>query len=131
MSKRSERGREIYRSNYNCAESTWLALNEDLPEEWLNFGLQLAGGFGGGLCTGKVCGAIAGAVLSLGRHYGRKLGEPRPELLKEKVQTLITRFESEYPSTHCHDLRPLGDHKPFCMRLVERVIEMAEELMEE
>lgn len=131
MSERSKRGQELYLSNYNCAEATWLALNEDLPEEWLNFGLQLAGGFGGGFGTGKVCGAITGAVLTLGRHYGRKLGEPRAEQLKEKVQKLMAFVEAEYKSTHCHDLRPLENNKPFCATLVERVIEYTEELMKE
>lgn len=131
MSERSQRGREMYESNYNCAEATWLALNEDLPQELLDFGLQLAGGFGGGFCTGKVCGAIAGAVFSLGRHYGRKVGEPRPEILKEKVQQLMNFVEAEYKSTHCHELRPMENHKPFCSGLVERVIEYTEMLMQD
>jgi C_GCAxxG_C_C family probable redox protein len=131
MSERSKRGREIYENNYNCAEATWLALNEDLPEEFANFGLQLAGGFGGGFCSGKVCGAIAGAVMALGRHYGRKLGEPRPELLKEKVQKLMAFVEAEYKSAHCHELRPVENQKPFCAALVERVIEYTEMLISE
>ncbi len=129
MSKIAQRGRELFEAGYSCSESTWLALNEDLPEEMLNFGLHLAGGFSGGLASGKLCGAISGIVLSLGRKYGRNMGEERSELLREKVKMLVNYAEEVYNSSNCDEMRPAEDYRPFCANLVELLLEYAETLM--
>lgn len=126
MSKMAKRGRELYESGYSCSEATWLAFNEDLPEEELNFGLHLAGGFSGGLSSGKLCGAISGIVLSLGRRYGRNMGEERNEILKEKVQKLLNHVDEIYKSHQCEELRPEVEPKAFCANLVEKLLEYGE-----
>lgn len=131
MSKKAQRGRELFQAGYNCSEATWLALNEEnLSTESLNFGLKLAGGFGGGFSSGKVCGAISGIVLSLGYRYGRNLGEERPELLREKVKMLVSYTEDLYESANCDQLRPVDDYRPFCADLVEKLITYAEMIMD-
>lgn len=130
MSKIAQRGRELFEAGYSCSEATWLAFNEDLSEEMLNFGLHLAGGFSGGLSSGKVCGAISGIVLSLGRRYGRNMGEERNEILKEKVQQLMTYVNELYETTQCDDLRPEEEPRAFCADLVEKLLEYGEKLMD-
>ena len=127
MSDLAKKGRELFEDGYSCSESTWLALNQDLPREELDFGLKLAGGFSGGFCSGKVCGAISGAVMALGRHYGRIMGEERNEVLKEKVQMLMEYVEGEYGSDMCHEMRPDEDYRPFCAQLVEDLIKYTEQ----
>lgn len=130
MSEIAKKGKQLFEAGYSCSEATWLAFNQDLSEEMLNFGLKLSGGFSGGLAVGNICGAISGIVLSLGRKYGRSMGEERSEELREKVKMIIFFAEESYKNINCEEIRPKEDYRPFCAELVEKLLEYAVTLMD-
>ncbi|MEC9488032.1 MAG: C-GCAxxG-C-C family (seleno)protein, partial [Halanaerobium sp.] len=112
MSQAGELAKKYYlEEGYNCSEAVWLALNQDLDEEKLNFGLRLAGAFGGGLSSGCLCGGLGGAALSLARWFGREMGQDRHPQFPEILQSLTAFSKEKFSGTDCCDLKPEGDHK--------------------
>jgi C_GCAxxG_C_C family probable redox protein len=97
---------ELFRSGYNCAESTLLAIAKtmgiachDIP--------KMASGFGAGLGRhGEVCGAVSGAVMAIGFLHGRK--ENPDAASKEKIYAIVKdfvfTFEEEFKCVRCKDI---------------------------
>lgn len=126
-----ELAREYYEQGYNCAEAAWLGLNQDLDKSELTLGLKLASGFGGGVASGSICGAVAGAIMGIGRWYGRELGGPRSEDIKNLTKALVDAVTGEYGSIHCSDIKPkTEDYRKKCGEYVEFCVRKAEELMD-
>lgn len=132
MSKTAEKAKELYlKDNYNCAEATWLGLNQDIDKAEQALGLKLSSGFGGGAACGSICGAVAGAVMAIGRWYGRELGGPRSEEAKNLTKALVDAFIAEYGSVNCADIKPKGDdYRSKCAEYVEFCARKAEDLMD-
>lgn len=128
-----DRVRQLYlEEGLNCAEAIWVALNEqDLPEEELNFGMKLAGVFGGGLGCGSTCGVVGGAVLTIGRWLGRGLGEPRNEDLPKYTKAFCEWFTENYKSRDCCDLKDANNHKPICANMLSETVAFIDKLLDE
>lgn len=132
MSKAAELAKRFYlEEGYNCSESVWLAMNQDLDEDKLNFGLKLAGAFGGGLSSGCLCGGIGGAALSIARWFGREQGEESHPQFTVLLKALIEFSKERFKGTDCCDLKPEGDHKPECAVMLEELVEFTEKLLDE
>ena len=110
-----KRARELFESKqYNCAESSFLALNEVFgggiePQT----AARIATGLGGGLgASGGTCGALTGCVLAIGL-----LADSDPEHLRKKTiyplaADLQKRFQKRFGSCRCSDLtRDMGDER--------------------
>lgn len=94
-----------FKSGYNCAESTLLAIAKDAFEIDSDLIPKIATGFGGGISRlGYVCGAVSGAVMGFGLEYGRN----NPEELRAKtynpVATFHKRFKEKFGSILCKEL---------------------------
>lgn len=102
-----QRARELFQSEYNCAESVLLAIaeNQRIGSEWIP---RLATGFGGGIArTGQLCGALSGAIIGLGLELGRDKPDVKPDEFYAKVQKLLADFESAHGAIHCRALTQL------------------------
>ncbi len=127
-----ELAKKFYQSGYSCAEAAWLAVAKDLPDSEKNFGLKLAGGFGGGVSCGSVCGALAGAVLGLGAFLGREQGEPRPDQLRAITKLLAESFAAKFGSVDCSSIKPGDDnYRVRCAEYVVFAVEEALRLLDE
>jgi C_GCAxxG_C_C family probable redox protein len=127
------RVKELYlNEGLNCSEAIWIALNEaDLDEERLNFGMKLAGVFGGGIGCGSTCGIVGGAVLTIGRWLGRELGEPRNPDLPDYASEFCNWFNENYNSQDCCDLKHPTEHKEKCAAMLVETVEFIEKLLDE
>jgi C_GCAxxG_C_C family probable redox protein len=129
-----KRARELFDSKqHNCAESTFLALNE-----LFNGGLEpktaarIATGLGGGLgASGGTCGALTGCVLALGL-----LAECDPDVLRKKTiyplaAGLQKHFIERFGSCCCRDLiRGMGDeHRAYCRGLTATAATLCAEML--
>ncbi len=127
------RVKDLYlKEGLNCSEAIWVALNEpDLDEERLNFGMKLAGVFGGGLGCGSTCGIVGGAVLTIGRWLGRELGEPRNSDLPLYASEFCKWFNENYKSQDCCDLKDPNEHKEICAEMLVETVKFIEKLLDE
>ncbi len=99
-----QRARELFQSEYNCAESVLMAIaeNQRIGSEWIP---RLATGFGGGIArTGQLCGALSGAIIGLGLELGRDKPDVKPDEFYAKVQKLLADFEAAHGAIHCRAL---------------------------
>ncbi len=99
-----QRARELFQSEYNCAESVLMAIaeNQRIGSEWIP---RLATGFGGGIArTGQLCGALSGAIIGLGLELGRDKPDVKPDEFYAKVQKLLADFEAVHGATDCRAL---------------------------
>ena len=104
--KPSQKAKEYFASDYNCAQSVLRAIleHEDIMFEEAKY---LPAGFGGGMGTqGQVCGAITGGILAIGM-----LSKKDELTVKEHIQDsykftfqLIDRFSKEFGTTICDKL---------------------------
>lgn len=82
-----------FKSGYNCAESTLLAIAKDALEINSDLIPKIATGFGGGISRqGYVCGAVSGAVMGFGLKYGRN----NPEELRAKTYNRVVEFSKQF-----------------------------------
>jgi len=115
ISAAGKRARELFESKqYNCAEASFLALNEVFcggiePQT----AARIATGLGGGLgASGGTCGALTGCVLAIGL-----IADSDPEHLRKKTvyplaSVLQERFQKQFGSCCCRDLiRDKGDER--------------------
>jgi C_GCAxxG_C_C family probable redox protein len=95
-----------FSSDYNCAQSVFLALLEHkgLP---LDRAAQIAAGFGGGIThSGQQCGALSGAMMAIGVLEGVETSDVK----QHKATTyrlsaeLLERFKEVFETIRCDDL---------------------------
>lgn len=115
-----QRARKNFTRGYNCAESVFEAVTNEIDLGLPADSMRLASGFGGGVgLYGDTCGAICGAVLATGAAHGRRAlpeGEARESAAKSKEQfygrpgiyrifnQIPNRVEAKYGATLCRDL---------------------------
>lgn len=141
MTDALHRARELFlddANTYGCAETTLIALQEQLslPEAGDS---STAMALNGGIAySGATCGAITGAALAVGRLAGLSLpdhAEAKREA-RNLVEGLLAAFSREFGSVNCreltgYDFRDPGGHHDFiqsgiwrtaCMRQIEFAI---------
>jgi C_GCAxxG_C_C family probable redox protein len=107
-----QHARELFQSEYNCAESVLMAIaqSQGIGTEWIP---RLATGFGGGIArTGQVCGALSGAIIGMGLVLGRDNPEVKADDFYAAVQKLLADFEASHGTTQCRALTHLDFMTP-------------------
>lgn len=138
MSKRGERGEELFAQGYNCAQAVLLAFS-DVTHLDDDAAAKIAGAFGGGMAQMReVCGTVTGAFMVLGLMDGTtdpKDREARHHLY-DKGREFAEAFRSEQGSIICGELlglRPFPSgsaekrRKTPCGKLVRFAIELLED----
>lgn len=106
--------KELY--HINCAECVLTAANEYFKLDLDQKALNAVSGFGGGMYAEKNCGALTGAVAALGILY-KDNGPSKNELLKQKVNQMVTEFEARTSHVDCSVLKPFYEDKGGCNEL--------------
>ncbi|MGD8505090.1 MAG: C-GCAxxG-C-C family protein [Candidatus Bathyarchaeota archaeon] len=100
-----EKASSYFRNGYNCAESTLLAIAEDVLGIESDLIPKIATGFGGGISRlGYTCGAVSGVVMGFGLKYGRKDPEELRARTYKRVAEFHKRFRSRFGSIICKEL---------------------------
>lgn len=106
MTERQQKALEMYKGDYNCAQSVFSSFAEDLGLD-KQTALRISTGFGSGM--GKMqhtCGAVTGAFMVLGLKYGR--AEDDDEENKKQTYALVRRFAEKFEEKHtainCKDI---------------------------
>ena len=105
MTDREQTARELFKSNYNCAQSVFGAFCGDFGLED-HTALKIASGFGGGIRHGEVCGAVSGAVMAIGLKcgYNGRNGLDHKAYCNDKTIEFTKQFIWENGSVLCRDL---------------------------
>lgn len=146
VSRAAEKAKNYFDTGFNCAESSLLAIIEELGPA-SECAPRIATGFGAGFGRrGEVCGAISGAIMAISLNFGRTSKEDKAT--KEKVyllaQEFTKRFEESYESLLCRDLtecdmmtpegmkkfEDLKIHKEKCTHFVSKAVEIAGDIIE-
>ena len=130
--KATMRAKELFMSGWNCAESVFTALYEQIHDDTVP--VQLVTGLGGGMGSRKTCGALTGAIVALGLGYGRTQPDSAAKKLAyAKAHELITKFRESFHSTECWELTDCelseSERKANCMQFVTKASELAAELL--
>lgn len=128
-----------FRSGFNCAESTLLAIAKDALDIDSDLIPRIATGFGGGISRqGYVCGAVSGAVMGFGLKHGRSSPEQLRARTYNRVVEFLNRFHEKFGSVMCKELsgcdlstiegirkfREENVHEETCSRFVTGAIEI-------
>jgi C_GCAxxG_C_C family probable redox protein len=132
-------------NEYNCAESTLLAIAKDAYQIDSNLVPRIATGFGGGIARqGFLCGAVSGVVMGLGLKYGRNSPDELRARTYNPVVEFFKQFQKRFGSTTCKELcgcdlstiegirkfRDENVHQEKCSELVKGAIEIFMSLAE-
>ena len=101
MSERGDKGKEFFKSGYNCAQAVLMSFADEigLNEEQIK---KVSAGFGGGIGRlREVCGTFSGLVMALGMIKGDKVDKAT---LYAQIQELAEKFRQENGSIICRDL---------------------------
>ena len=100
-----DKASSYFKSGYNCAESTLLAIAEEVLEIDSDLIPKIATGFGGGISRkGYVCGAVSGVVMGFGLKYGRNSPEELRAHTYNRVVEFYKRFQEKFGSIICKEL---------------------------
>ena len=127
-----DRARELLlERNFNCAETMLLLCDEAFHLNLSQETFRAAGVFGGGLASGELCGAVAASCAVLGMLFSDQKFNLSPDC-KRRVHTFITRVRETLGDTQCRALRPqYFEPEIRCLRLVEQVADLLEEIAKE
>jgi C_GCAxxG_C_C family probable redox protein len=124
----AQRADELFHSGWNCAESVFQAVYEQVCDGEAPVHLLTA--LGGGMASKRTCGALSGAIVALGLGYGRK--EPSEAAKKAayaSARDLYKAFRDKFHSTECWELTCECENdearKQSCTRLVRTAAELA------
>ena len=128
------RADELFHSGWNCAESVFVAIHEQVGEG--EAPVQLLTALGGGMGCKRTCGALSGATVALGIAYGRTSpDEAAKKVASAKARELCTRFRERFRFIDCWELTCVygneQDRKRGCTVLVRTAVEVVCELMAE
>ena len=145
-SRFSEKAKDYFKQNYNCAQSVVLAMQEYYGIHRNRSIPKIATAFGGGIGRrGSLCGALTGAIMAIGLKHGTD-GTILVE--KEKAYEIALkfydRFVKECGSPFCRELigydltnpeelerlRKSNVHEEKCSHFVEKAVEMLIDLEE-
>ena len=102
---RSEKGEQLFRSGYNCAQSVLGAFCDDLGLDF-DTAMKISEGFGGGFARMRLtCGAVSAIAMVVGMMFSRGAGEgnTRAEVYN-KTKELADRFKEMNGSVICGEL---------------------------
>jgi C_GCAxxG_C_C family probable redox protein len=123
----AQRADELFHSGWNCAESVFQAVYEQVCEGEAPVHLLTA--LGGGMASKRTCGSLSGAMVALGLGYGRK--EPDDAAKKiayARARELYKAFRDKFHSTECWELTCECENdearKQSCTRLVRTAAEV-------
>jgi C_GCAxxG_C_C family probable redox protein len=138
---------QSFQSGHNCAQAVVSTFAPDLGLS-REQALKLATGLGAGTnYNGRICGAVMGAFITLGLKYGT--AEPTDRASREKLKGMLdelsTKFKKEYGSIECNQLLKSDISDPeqlqklreenvfhtYCVKIVERVTELTEEILQQ
>ena len=140
---RKEKATELYKSDYNCAQSV-VAAYEDYLGTKTQLLVDMAKGFGGGMGRlQKTCGAITGAFMVMSSLYKNSGEEDKKQLTKD-IQEIAYRFNEVHGDLNCkalikYDLNDEKEHqkakeeKVFeekCTKFIETSVELVDEFIE-
>lgn len=130
----AERAGELFNSGWNCAESVFLAIHDQISNGEPPVNLLTA--LGGGLGSRKTCGALTGAAVALGLGYGRKIPDKAAKRLAyAKANKLYRAFRESFHSTDCWELTDCEENeeqrKRICTPVVKRAAELTATLLVE
>ena len=132
--KAAEKADELFHSGWNCAESVFLAIHEQIGEG--EAPVQLLTALGGGMGSKRTCGALSGAVVALGLACGRTTpDDAAKKAAYAKANELCKAFRERFHSIDCWELTSgyenEQDRKRGCAALVTTAVELVCELMAE
>lgn len=108
-------------NHYNCAEALLLTANDTYQLGLSQESIKLVSAFGGGMGIGGTCGALVGALSVLGQIYVEKK-ESDAEGFRELCGEFATRFQKEFGSLNCSDIKPTyhKDETNRCIGVLEK-----------
>lgn len=130
--KATMRAEELFMSGWNCAESVFTAIYEQIHDD--DVPVYMVTALGGGMGSWKTCGALIGAIVALGLGYGRTQPDSAAKKLAyAKAHELITKFRELFHSTECWELTNCelseSERKANCNQFVLKATELAAELL--
>jgi len=133
-SRIGERAAELFQSGWNCAESVFLAIHEQVDDG--DPPVHLLTALGGGFGNRKTCGALTGAMVALGLVYGRKQINPEAKKLAyAKARELYWAFQQKFHCIDCWELTngetAEDERKRICTPLVAEVADMVMAILDE
>ena len=137
MSERTDRGTELFKSGFNCAQAVVGAFAGELGLDEKT-AMKISAGFGGGVGrTGEICGALSGAAIVAGMLYGATEGGDAASKARtyEEIQRIIKLFKEKNTFVTCRELKnPPSDgervyNRRACMQLVEDAIAVTEQVI--
>ena len=117
--------------DYNCAEATLRAANDEFGLNLSEDALKVVGGFGGGLGCESTCGALCSAMEVISR-CAIKGRAHATEGFKELCANYVKRFEERLGGSCCSDVKKCyyaGDTR--CLKAVEAAADVLEEYYNE
>jgi C_GCAxxG_C_C family probable redox protein len=144
IDRAARRARQLFETEYWCAESVLLAISEALGIE-----SELIPRIATGFCSGEArtkgrCGSMTGAMMGINLASGRSEPGAPVEANYTLIRTFRDRFEKRFGSLDCYDLIgcDLGtvqgqqqfsesNRIQLCYRYAEEATRMALEVIEE
>jgi len=140
---RKEKAVELYKSDYNCAQSVVAAYEDYLGTKTQTL-VDMAAGFGGGMGRlQKRCGAATGAFMVMSSLYNHASQESKDQLT-EDIQSFAARFNKIHGDLNCRNLieYDLNDDDEYqkakennvfenkCTKFIETAVSLVEEFIE-
>ena len=125
----ADRAVKLFNSGWNCSESVFLAVSENIVQKD-NFNVNLLTALGGGIGhSGLTCGALTGAVVVIGIKYGRKEIDAQA---KQKAyiisKNIVTKFRGRFQTVNCSELLKKVKDKDHKKRLCSEYVRQAAKL---
>jgi C_GCAxxG_C_C family probable redox protein len=112
--------------DFNCAETTLRAINEEFHLGLTDNEMKLVGGYGGGLCCEETCGALCGSIAAISKMMIKERAHAT-EGLKNACATYVAQFREKLGSTNCKELKKkYMTEGQRCLKTVELNAELAE-----
>ena len=118
--------------NRSCAESIFLAADEEYRLGASAQALKAAGAFSGGVCCGSLCGAAAGGAMAIARATG---GPETPahdnEEMREKIKAFMAEFAQAAGCEVCREIKPrYFQEGQRCLATVELAADILEKYLQ-
>ena len=124
MNDKEQKARELFKSGYNCAQSTFCAFCEDIGMDFHD-ALKLSSSFGGGMGRlREVCGAVSSMFMIAGilKGYTSNNDDTAKEKHYRLIQKLANEFKEKHGSIICRELLnlPPGADSPVPSKRTEQ-----------
>ncbi len=100
----AKKSRELFRSDFYCAESVLVAIAESRGIHSDLIPLVATGFCSGMARTGGQCESVSGAIMAISLFTGREFPTESVEGNYALVRELIKRFEDQFGTTNCRRL---------------------------